>query len=228
MNVWGFMLTDYQTLLRSMVHDDSNVITTTDIDKAIQLAVVRYSSDFPLMKVTDLTANGLSMLSVPVDWVAGFSAIANIEYPLGGFPPNELDAEQYCLYQSSLFLNVLFVFIPTDTVRLTYTLPHTVSNTVDTIKLMHQEGVLCWAAAWCCDALASYYATANDSTIQADHVQRNSQSADYARLAKSYRSRYFSELGIKEDRKIGASAVVDLDLQNSRNQDRFIHSNRYR
>jgi hypothetical protein len=222
------MLSDYQALLTGLVRDDNNVITTTDIDKAIQLAVVRYSTDFPLLKVTDLASNGTSNLPVPTDWVAEFSSIVSIEYPLGGFPPHVMDAERYCLYQQPSGLSVLFVFIPTDAVRLTYTLPHTVTTLIDTINLYHQEAVTCWAAAWCCDQLASYYASASDSTIQADHIQRNSQSADYARLAKNYRTRYFSVLGIKENKLVAASAVVDLDLQNSRGQDRFIHSNRNR
>jgi hypothetical protein len=222
------MLVDYQNLLNSLIRDDSHVVTTTDIDKAIQLAVVRYSSDFPLLKVADLTANGTNALSVPLDWLVGFSAIESIEYPLGSFPPNVMDAEQYCLYQSPVGLSVLFVFVPTETARLTYALAHTVTTLVDSINPLHREAVTCWAAAWCCDQLAAYYASASDNTIQADHVQRNSQSADYARLAKNYRARYFSELGIKEDRQIAASVVVDLDLKNSRGQDRFTHPNRYR
>jgi hypothetical protein len=222
------MLIDYQTLLNSLVRDDKAIVTATDIDKAIQLAVVRYSTDFPLLKIADLASNTTANLPVPTDWDTGFSSIASIESPLGGVPPTVLNVEQYCLYSDPTGMTVLFAFIPTDTVRLSYTLPHTVTDTIDTIKPLYREAVTCWAAAWCCDQLASYYASASDSTIQADHVQRNSQSADYARLAKNYRERYFSELGIEEKKLVSASAVVDLDLQNSRNQDRFIHSNRYR
>jgi hypothetical protein len=222
------MLSDYQTLLDRMIRDDNNVITLTDIDKAIQLAVVRYSNDFPLLTLIDLEATGLRSLSVPTDWVAGFSSIASIEYPLNEFPPEQLDAEQYCLYQSPVDFGIKFSFVPSETLRLTYTLPHTVSDVTDTINPHHREAVASWAAAWCCDQLSSYYASASDNTIQADHVQRNSQSADYARLAKHFRSRYFSELGIKEDRKLGASVVVDLDLNNSFGQNRFTHPNRFR
>ena len=222
------MLIDYQSLLSGLVRDDNNVITPTDIDKAILLAVMRYSLDFPLGKVADLTASGSPFLSMPVDWATGFSGIVSIEYPLAAFPPCLIEAENYYLYPAPSGLTVVLSFTPTDTVRLSYTLPHTVTTLIDTINPMHRVAITCWAAAWCCDQLSSYYASASDSTIQADHVQRNSQSADYARLAKTYRTRYFSELGIKEDRQIGASAVVDLDLKNSRGQDRFIHTNRYR
>lgn len=222
------MLSDYQTLLSRLVRDDNAVITTTDIDNAILLAVMRYSGDFPLEKTADLTANGLSYLLLPTDWVRGFSSITSIEYPLNTFPPCLLESEQYYLHPAPLGMTVVFAFIPTDTLRLSYTLPQSVTTTVDTVNPFHREALLCWAAAWCCDQLSSYYATASDSTIQADHVQRNSQSADYARLAKTYRTRYFTELGIKEDRQLGASVVVDLDLKNSHGQDRFIHLNRYR
>ncbi|MCX7067331.1 MAG: hypothetical protein NTW85_06535 [Methylococcales bacterium] len=222
------MLSDYQTLLSRLVRDDNAVITTTDIDKAIQLAVVRYSCDFPLSKVVDLASNNTNMLPLPVDWTLGISSIASVEYPIGSFPPIVMTPEKYCLYQNPVGIGLLFLFTPDSAVRLTYCVPHTVTTLVDTINSLYREGVVCWAAAWCCDQLSSYYASASDSTIQADHVQRNSQSADYARLAKNYRERYFSELGVEEKKLIASSAVVDLDLQNSRGQDRFSHSNRYR
>lgn len=226
------MLIDYQVLLLSLVRDDVNVITPADIDRAIQLAVVRYSTDFPLNTLVDLTPNGTQKIPLPVNWMAGFSRLVDIEYPLNAFPPYLLTAEEFCLYQeivsgAPLFV-VLFDFVPDETVRVTYTLPHTVTLTVDTINPMHREAVTCWAAALCCDQLAAYYASASDSTIQADHVQRNSQSADYARLAKNYRSRYFSDLAVNEQKTVSASAVVDLDLQDSRGRDRFTHSNRFR
>jgi len=222
------MLADYQALLTSLVCDDNNIITYEDRDRAIQLAVVRYATDFPLVKLADLTANGTTKLPVPVDWVSKFSDITSIEYPLGFSPVSLLDADQYCLYQDLTGLNVLFTVAPAGTVRLTYTLPHTVSDVTDTISSWHREFVTCWAAALCCDQLAARFASASDATIQADHVQRNSQSADYARLAKDYRSRYFSGLSIEQNKLVAASVVVDLDLQSSTGQDRFTHPNRYR
>jgi hypothetical protein len=222
------MLVDYQTLLATLVRDDNNVITLDDMNSAIQLAVVRYSNDFPLATVVDLASNGTATLSFPVDWSLGFSAVSAIEYPPNAFPPTLLESERYGCYQAPTGVILRFDFIPVEIVRVTYTLPHTVSETVDTIKPIHREGVLCWAAAWCCDQLAAYYASASDSTIQADHVQRNSQSADYARLAKTYRARYFSELAIEEKKLGAASAVVDWDLKGSLGQDRLNHSNRYR
>jgi hypothetical protein len=230
------MLSDYQALLTSLVRDDNAVITPTDIDRAIQLAVVRYSTDFPLNTLVDLTPNGTQKLPLPVDWRVGFSRLVNIEYPLNAFPPYLLSAEEFCLYQQvvagttplAFEFTVLFDFVPDETVRVTYTVPHSLTTLVDTVNPMHCEAVTCWAAALCCDQLASYYASASDSTIQADHVQRNSQSADYARLAKNYRARYFSDLAVNEQKTVSASAVVDLDLQDSRGRDRFTHSNRFR
>ncbi len=222
------MLSDYQALLTSLVRDDTGVITQTDSDRAIQLAVLRYATDFPLVKIADLASNGTSRLPVPNDWVPGFSDIAYIEYPINAVPPSVQDVDQYCLYQDLNSLNVLFTFVPDSTVRLTYSLLHTVTSVADTINVLHREPVTCWAAALCCDQLAAHYASASESTIQADHVQRNSQSADYARLAKDYRARYFSGLAIQQNKQTGASVVVDLDLKNSVGQDRFTHSNRYR
>jgi hypothetical protein len=222
------MLSDYQALLASLVRDDVGVVTPTDIDTAIGLAVTRYSTDFPLTSVADLASNGTATLSLPVDWALGFSAVMAIEYPPNAFPPSLLEGEHYGCYQAPTGVILRFDFVPTETVRVTYGIPHTLSATVDTINPIHREAVVCWAAAWCCDQLAAYYASASDSVIQADHVQRNSQSADYARLAKAYRARYFSGLAIEEKTLSAASSVVDWDLTTSLNQDRFTHPNRRR
>jgi hypothetical protein len=222
------MLSDYQTLVVKAVRDDSNIITAEDIDSAIALAVIRYSQDRPRKVVADIAANGTSVFSLPDDFDVDVSQILSIEYPLGSMPPELLESDRYQLYQSPSATELLFMFAPSSAFRLTYSISHILTDLTDTLPVKHREAVTCWAAAYCCDQLASFYAQASDSTIQADHVQRNSQSKDYANQAKAFRNRYLSEVGVEEKRFTAAGTVVDLDLKSSLGRDRLIHTNRLR
>lgn len=221
------MLNDYQALVASLIRDDGGAISSVQLDNTIALAVSRYSTNFPRVLVADLSSNGTALLALPNDWLNEVSTVQSVEYPIV-FPPLELEATHYQIYQTPTAYNLGFDFIPTGSVRLRYSVLHSVTDSVDTIPLTCREAVCYLAAASCCEQLAAYYASASDATIQADHVQRNSQSKDYLNLAKAYRSRYFTLLGIKETTLHGASSVVDWDLNNSLGQDRFNKPNRLR
>jgi hypothetical protein len=105
---------------------------------------------------------------------------------------------------------------------------HYYIDIMDTIPANNREALTCWAAAYCLDQLAAFAAGVTESTIQAGQVQRGSQTRDYAARANALRTRYILELGIDEKRSVAAGVVVNLDLKNSRGQDRFTHPNRFR
>jgi hypothetical protein len=222
------MLSDFQTLVEKAVRDDSGRIGPTDIDAAIGLAVSRYSQDRPRYAVEDLAANDSSALPLPAAWEGEFSSIAGLEYPLGSFPPEMLDRERYGVYQAPSGFELRLDFTPASDVRATYAIAHVLSDAEDTIPLRHREALTCWAAAYCLEQLAAFYAGQTDSTIQAERVERGGPARDYAARAKALRARYFSELGVEEKKAAPAGVVVDLDLLNSRNQDRLTHPKRYR
>ena len=222
------MLADFQLLVEKAVRDDSGLITPDDIDVAIGLALSRYASDRPRYVVEDLAANGTDALDLPEAWDTEVSSISQLEYPIGSFPPAIAETDAYGLYQAPTGFMVRLAFTPTAPVRITYSVGHSLTDTVDTVPVGHREAVSCWAAAHCCDQLARFYAGAGDSTIQADRVERGSQSRDFAREAKTLRARYLSELGLEEKKFVAAGTVVDLDLTSSLGQDRFTHPRRLR
>lgn len=225
------MLSDYQALVAALVRDDRSLLSSSDIDVAIGLALNRYSSDRPRSIVEDVVAVAVDsqFIDLPLAWEEEFSRLAGMEYPIGDSPPTEIDADRYQLYQSPTAVQILVDFVPgADPVRLSYTVSHTVSVDTDTIPLKYREAVACWGAAFLCDQLASFYAGESDSTIAADHVEDGSKSKQFAFQGKTLRARYLAEIGVNEKRAVPAGTVVDMDLTNSRGGDRLTHPNRYR
>lgn len=222
------MLSDYQLLVARMIRDDSQIITPSDIDSALALALSRYSSDRPSHVVEDIAPNGTAVFNLPAQWVPAFSSLTAIEYPLDQNPPSMRRLDDARLYQKPVGVELVFAFVPESTVRLAYIIPQTLSATVDTIPLQHREGIASWAAAMLCEQLSSWFANAGDSTLTADRVDRLSQSKDYAARAKTLRTRYLDEIGTQEKKVVAAGVVVNLDLNNSLGQDRLNHSRRYR
>ena len=226
------MLTDYQTLVIDLVRDDAAKIITAERDRAIAAAVYRYSKDRPREKAQDVTPEaGGQLLPLPAAWETDFSDLRSLEYPIGEIPPALIDADRWAFYLSPTATKIQLadaVAVAANNVRALYTIKHVVSTTEDTIPVQNREPVACWAAAICCDQLASYYSGGTDSSIQADSVESRSKAQEYAARAAKLRKRYLDELGIEDKRSAPAGAVVNLDLPDSQGQDRLTHPARYR
>lgn len=224
-------LADHQTLTIALTRDDSGKVTTTDRDVAIASAVRRYNQDRPQIKVEDVAATGANTLPTPTGWQAGFSVPVSVEYPIGDAPPTLIAQDRFGLYQPPSGTKVLQLLDAVNvgtTMRVTYTIRHLLDVSNDTIPEEHREAVCSWAAAQLCEQLAALYANANDSTIQADVVDRSSKGRDYASRAKALRQRYLDELGVDPKRTVAAGVVVNLDLSDSQGRDRLTHGRRYR
>lgn len=222
------MKLDYQKLVERLIRDDEDKLTAGDIDDAIDMAVTRYSKDRPRKTVRDEIAPGGQRLNLPTDWVAGFSDIQAIEYPIGYIPVSELTTWQ--LYQAPAGEEVL---LPAsieagEAVRFRFTVFHQMNNATDTIPLGDREAVAGYAAALCCDQLSTFYSGDSDSTIQADSVDHGNKSRQFSRRADKLRRRYYNELGISAKRNQAAGVVVDLDGRDSRGRDRLTHPGRFR
>jgi hypothetical protein len=225
------MLSDYQTLVDNLVRDDAAKIATTERDRALGLAVQRYSKDREKLAVEDLTPADANTLPLPAGWQADFSELRTLEFPIGQMPPSILDQARYSLYQapSGIVVKVAdAVAVSASSVRSAYTIAHVVDATHDTIPIADREAVACWAAAALCDQLASLYSGDTDSTIQADSVHAQPRAAQYAARAKTLRTRYLNELGIDDKRAVPAGTVVAMDKPDSRGQSRITHSPEYR
>lgn len=223
-------LLDFQTLTDNLVRDDAGKIATADRDSAIALAVSRYSKDRPDKKVEDITAPGGQLLNLPLAWEPDFSTLQALEYPVGQVPPLHLEPEDWALYDAPGVQQIQLAasINAGETVRTSYTIARVVDATTDTIPAANQEVVASYAAAVLCDQLASLYSGDTDSTIQADTVEHQGKAREFAMRAKTFRKRYYDELGIEPKRNVAAGVVVDLDMNNSQGNDRLTHPGRFR
>jgi hypothetical protein len=225
------MLSDYQTLVTDLVQDDAGKIQTAGRDRAIALAVQRYSKDRERLAVEDLTPTDANTLPLPAAWQADFSEIRTLEFPIGVMPLSVIDQARYGLYQTPTATVVRVadaVTVAAGSVRSTYTITHALDATHDSIPIADREAVACWAAAALCDELASLYSGDTDSTISADSVRTAPRAVQYATRATTLRKRYLNELGIDDKRAVPAGTVVTMDKPDSRGQSRITHSSEYR
>jgi hypothetical protein len=225
------MLSDHQALVIELIRDDAGKITTADRDRAINLAIERYSKDRPQEKTQDVTPTDANHLPLPGAWEADFSELRSLEYPIGSVPSSVIGQERYGFYRSPTALTIQLldaVAVAANNVRATYTIRHVVSAVADTIPVGDREPVACWAAAVLCEELAALYSGNTDSTIQADSVEQTSKAQEYAARARGLRKRYIDELGIDEKRSQPAGVVVNLDFPDSHGQERLTHHSQFR
>ena len=224
-------LSDYQSLVESLVRDDTGKVGANDLDVAIALAVDRYSADRPRHKSEDLVSPGGNTLPLPTtDYDATFSEIESLEYPIGEFPPVFIDSTAWALYTAPTGdqLTLAQSLSTGQEVRALFTIKHVLDETTDTIPAIDKEAVASWAAAFLCDQLASLYSGDSDTTIQADNVDHGGKAREFAMRANSLRKRYHDLLGIDPKRNAAAGVVVDMDMSNSVGGDRLTHPRRYR
>jgi hypothetical protein len=224
------VLTDYQTLVTEFARDDAGRIQTAERDRAIQLAVQRYSKDIERVKVEDKVVTNGNTLALPSAWEADASELRSLEYPIGMVPPAYLSNERYGLYQNptAIVIMLLDAVAAGASIRVTYTITHVVSTVADSIPVKDREPVSCWAAALLCDQLAAFYSGGSDSTIQADSSPGQTRAQEYSARAKTLRKRYLDELGIDDKRNVAAGAVVNLNATDSQGRDRLTHPARFR
>lgn len=192
-------LSDYQTLVDSMVRDNAQVIKPGERDKAITMALVSYSQDVPRRVVEDITwaAAGVTA-ALPALWGPA-STIVSAEYPLGQRPATLIDLQLY--HEPMVSKLITTDRLPAGAiVRVTYTAAHALAETaaaatIDTIPLMHREGVASYAAYLLCRQLAAHYSAERDSSISADSSNTESRARNYAIRANEYRTAYYVGIG---------------------------------
>lgn len=225
------MLIDYQTLVDDYVRDDADKISPAQRDLAINMAVLTYSQAKPKHVVEDVVITATDSLPLPASWETDFSGLTLVEYPIGKRPVQYIPAYQVSVYTSpsgqECHVNGTALTIGT-TARINFTKTYALTDSVDEIALMLREPICRIAAANLFEQLAAVYAGDTDSTIQADSVNHTTKSAEYARRARDLRKLGLDALGINNKRLVVASAVVNLDANNSLGRDRLTHPARFR
>lgn len=222
------MLPDYQTLVTDFVRDDSARITPEQIDGAIALAVLKYSTAEPRPLVADIADVSGMVIPLPAGWEADFSTMTSLETPIGQVPPALLDSDSWAFYRDVDGIKIMLATsLPAGaTMRATFTVRHTVSDTVDSIPVDHREPVAKYAAALLCDQLAAFYANETDSTINAGMAQGQTKSQAYAARARDYRKGYVDAIGVADKTSQPGCAVATLKSRDSAGESRFFHPRR--
>lgn len=215
-------IAEIRDLIDDLVRDSAGRITPDARERALGLALVRYSADRPRQIVEDVIADGSAIIPLPSEWAEGQSKALTVEYPVDLQPQRVLPGTAWQQRQQPLGAQIRL----TDTtavagaaVRITYTTPHQLDDDVDTIPPAHSEAVASYAAGLLAEQIATLHAEDSDSTIQADRVDKSHPAREWAKRAKEYRNRYFATLGISinaqgvEEPSIeAAGVVVELEL----------------
>lgn len=212
------MLADFTDLVDDLVRDAAQWVTSEQRERAIGLALARYSADRPREIVEDITLPGGAAVPLPLGWAQTHSAVRGIEAPVG----SELLGDAWRLNRTPLGEEIRLVGYWFDAgliARVRYSAPHLLNSTEDTIPQPHREAVACYAASLLAEQVATVHANASDATIAADSVDKAHPAREWAKRAQAYRARYFATLGIQinaqgveQPRIEAAGVVVDLDL----------------
>jgi hypothetical protein len=187
-------LADVRQLVTSLARDQAGVTSTEDRDRAIALAVARYSADVPRQVVEDITwpANGF-VGSLPEGWFDG-AAIVQAETPLDRHPPSLVPMSLYqgpegarLIAADALDAGVV--------VRVTFRAPHILTEDRDTVEPGHVEALASYAAHLLCKQLASHFSAEREAAIGADASATDSRARNYAARAKDYRGAYYAGIG---------------------------------
>ncbi|MEQ8605180.1 MAG: hypothetical protein RIB45_17850 [Marivibrio sp.] len=200
------MLSDFQAIVDDLVRDESAEITADSRERAIALAVTRYSTDRPRAAIEEVTAVAGEMQDLPPGWDAQFSAIAEVKRTGGDKIPAAVE-----LTLGGEKIRLGWSVTAGEELQILYTQLHVVSEVEDTVPFKDREAVCCWAASLLLEQLASLYAGHQQSTLDADAVNFGTKAGDYARRAQRMRQTYLDHLGIDPKRNVAAGVVVDLD-----------------
>lgn len=219
-------LAAFQQLVDDLVRDKDQVIASGSRDAALQAAIARYSIDAPRSVVEDVTSAGGQIVPLPQAWAHDWSALQQIEFPIGTIPPSLINTNSCLVYRGPAGdeLRSLFTQLAGDVLRLTYTAPHELTGLVDTVPEKHHHAVASLAAADLCGQLASHYATEGSPTIGADTTDHQSKSERFSRRARDLRAAYTAVVGAApSQRNRPASVSVPIETRDALGQPRIFH-----
>jgi len=198
-------LSDYNSQVSTLIKDDANFISSDDIDDAIAMAVTRYSLHRPLKKVDEYAGDGGYDYDLPTDWVQGFSRIVSVEYPYDEQDPNYINKEDWTIFlklvgevQTYVLRFLAIKPVAADSIRVLYTIPHSVNGSASTVYTNDFDAVCALAASIACGMIARKFLQTSDPTIGADAVNYAAKSSAAASRAKELYKSYLDHLGLTD------------------------------
>jgi hypothetical protein len=150
------VLAAYQAKVDLIVQDPEDNLLQAEVDSFIAEAISTYSQYRPVIKVFEYTGDGTAYeFSLPTDWEDGFSAIKEIESPVGAHPPTYLAESAYMLRQTDLAKSFVLSAIPANLADFlfAYSIRHSVTAGAGTISEADFEAVCNLAAGLVCLAI---------------------------------------------------------------------------
>lgn len=205
--------------------DEGRELDLEDIYNAIETAAMYHSRYLPQEVVKDIAGAGSYDIEVPTDWLEGVSAIKSLEYPQGNRDPDYLEPKDYMMYRSPTKTYIRFLDATPavgKTVRLFYTTPHSISDTVSTISTNDFWALSNLAAYFAAGWLAAKYTRSIDPTLDADTVDYSQRVDMWVGIAQKCYAIWQSHMNFPTDRQGPQGGFGDLDLQASDAGRRFL------
>ena len=229
-------ITDVEAIIND--DDSKRKIDTTQQGRLLSNAARRFSEDVPRIVVDDATGTGdfFILLSALEGWEDRFSIIKPpILYPFVSTDqdPARLDEREYWIeiVPTETYRLRFLTSKPTatETVRVTFTVPHTFTDATNTIPSRYQRPFIMLCCHEYAIHLMGFYGNTHNSTISVDSVDYGTKADEYERRAKYYEVQY--NLGIGKGPKeqvlpAGARRNWDSRMQNMR--DRIHHPRAFR
>jgi hypothetical protein len=194
--------------------DDLSALDPEEMMECIQAAVDEHSLHRPNRKFYDIAGDAGYDYDLPPDWTEGLSEPLTIECPAGNRDRSMLGSDTWAVvWNGAKYQLRLLATTPAvgETIRLEYTTRHTLTNSLDTIRVQDFTAACLLATAWCYASLAARFTGTQDASMSADIVDYRSKGDEYSRLEGKMRKRYFQALGGKADDTGPKPAMVDSD-----------------
>lgn len=174
-----------------------------DLDSVIRESLETLSHDLPREIVADIAGDGTTYdLTLPATYVDGFSRIVSVEYPAGERPAVYLDPNEYRIYRTASSTKLrLDETTPAsgESARVTLTGLHTLddldSATATTVPTYHTQAFVTLCAATALYRLAAKFLHEQESSFNADAVDRRSKADEARRLGDKLLARYRDQIG---------------------------------
>lgn len=203
-------LADFQSIVDNLVPDPGTLLAAGSRDQAIDLAVLRYSTDRPRPAIEEIAAPGGEFLDLPPGWQVDFSLLTEARNSSGIELCAELD-----LTLTGVRIRLTLPLVAGAMAEILYTIRHELDAGQDTVPVQDREAVCYWASSVLLEQMATLYAGHKQPTVQADSVDFDNKSRDMAARARRLRDQYLNHLGIDPKKNAASGALVNLDRPHS-------------
>lgn len=198
-------IADFTALLDDLARDQGSVLTPESRTRAMESALLQYSTDRPRVLVDDVTWPAGASAPAPAGWTDG-AWLESAEYPIDQNPVSLIDVSAY-LSPTGWQLMAASPVPAGAVVRVRVMAEHELSDTADTIPARHRLPVAQYAAHLLCHQLATYYSAQRDAAVGADISMTETRARQFADRARELRSAYFAGVGVVDPFKPGASSA---------------------